>query len=301
MSMTLASAKIEVARIAGVGGDQNKLALAGSAIRATARAWSNKHNWEFLRKDNSHTRIITACSLANTVVDLSNATPASTAGLNVGQTVTGTGGVNTTITAITSTTTFTVTATAVTNANIDLTFGAYIPVIAGVQHYYAPYDFKDLYGARLLSSLYALKVIRRREVNRKFDYQDSVSYANSIEVAPPGDGTGFVAADQRPRFRISGIPSTSENMLVDYYRAIDGNADPVDMVDDFLDAFLSGAKVRLLKYLNSNDPRLDMLEGLAARELADAISTDNTIDDEEPRMKSQFEVSGIDYDYWMPW
>lgn len=293
MSMQLATAKIEVARVSGSQTDPNKVSLAGTAIRATARAWSNAHDWEFLKKDNAAAVTITGCNLADTGI-----TGISTAGLNVGQTVTGSGiPANTKIQTIPNATSCTVNSTGVTNASIDLTFSAYVPVLVGVSLYYLPSDFQALYSARLLTSKRTLEVWRDREADRKIADQESTTYAYAIAPAPPGGGTGFSAADQRARARLIGPADTAENMLVKYYRAINGEADPLDIPDGLLDAFLDGAKVWFLKHVNSNDPRIDILGGLAAREMADAIRADSEIPDERVRMKSQFEVSGIDYDW----
>lgn len=286
MSLALADAKVEIARVVGAASVPNKVALAGTAIEVTAKKWSNRHDWEYLRKDNSVARTITGCNLADTGI-----TGISTAGLNVGQVVTGSGlPANVTIQSIPNATSAVVSSTGVTNASIDLTFSAYIPVRAGTSYYYLPHDFKNLYTARLLTSKRWLEVKRDREIDREFPDQESNQSAVSIAPASPGDGTGFTASDQRARCRLIGPPDTNENMLVKYYRTIDGLADPLDIPDDFIFAFLDSCKAWFLSQVNSSDPRLDYLTGFAERGLAAVIAQDTEIPDEDVRMKSQMEI-----------
>jgi len=283
--VTLTTAKTYVARVIGGQGDANVLALAADAIIATANKWTLEHNWEYLRKDNSSTTSMSGTNAAGTV------TVTSTAGLNVGQGVTAGApvSVTTTIASITSLTTFTLTS-AGTNGTATFTFDAYVPVIAGTSNYFFPADFWDLYGARLLTSKRGLEVIRLRQVNRQVTDQAANGFASGILYAPGGTGSGWTAADSRGRFRIVGIPDTTENLHLDYYRKIDGTATTIDVPDAFLYAFLDDAKAWLLMQKNANDPRADIMAGLATRGLKAAIDADQSIDDEDVRMKSQYET-----------
>lgn len=289
--MTLTAAKTYIARVVGAQGDANRLALAGDAIAATAEKWTKKHQWDWLKKDNANTK-----SLAGTVAgDLVTVTVTSTAGLNVGQGISGGGlAAGATIASITSTTVFVLSASATIGAQ-TFTLAAYIPILVGVSYYYLPSDFSDYYSARLLTSKRDLEIIRDREWDRKQTDQESTTTAVAIGPASPGSGAGFTAADQRLRTRIYGVPGTAENLLLRYYRAINGIADPIDIPDDLIYTFLDDAKVWFLSQLNSNDPRIDILGGLANRNLNNAIDYDENIADEDIRMKSQMEVYGDRY------
>lgn len=285
--MTLANAKIYIARVAGAQGDANKLALAGDAILATAEKWS-KMTWEFLKKDNAVTRTVTG----TVAVDTLTVTVASTAGLNVGQGISGGGlAAGATIASITSLTVFVLSSAASTGAQ-SFTVAAYIPIRVGVREYYLPHDFSDFYSARLLTSKRPLEIIRDREADRKVADQESTQVMTGLGPASPGSGSGFTAADQRARMKAYMSPDVAENMLLKYYRNIDGAADPVDLPDELLYTFLDDCKVWFLSQLNSNDPRIDILGGLASRNTNSANADDQEIQDEDVRMKSSMEVYG---------
>jgi len=289
--VTLANAKIYIARVAGAQGDANKLALAGDAILATAEKWS-KMTWEFLKKDNAVTRSVTG-----TVADAGGGvgtvvTVASTAGLNVGQGVSGGGlAAGATIASITSLTVFTLSSNA-TMGSQAFTMAAYIPILVGVRDYYLPHDFSDFYSARILTSKRTMEIIRDREADRKVVDQESTQVLTGIGPSSPGSGSGFTAADQRARMKAYMAPDVAENMLLKYYRNIDGAADPIDIPDDLLYTFLDDCKVWFLSQLNSNDPRIDILGGLASRNTTAANADDQEIQDEDVRMKSSMEVYG---------
>jgi hypothetical protein len=280
--MLLTDAKTYIARVIGGQGDSNVLALAADAILATASKWNLAHNWEYLRKDNSTTR-----SMTITVSGGVTCTVTSTAGLNVGQSFVDSGSTTATISSITSTTVFVASTTVVTGT---ATFAAYVPVISGTSNYFFPADFSDLYGARLLTTKRVLDVVRLREVNREVTDQAANGASEAILFSPGGTGSGWTAADQRARFRIVGIPGTTEFLHLDYYRKIDGSASTLDFPDEFVYPFLDDCKAWLLRQKNSNDPRADILAGLAAQGLKDAIDFDSGIDDEDVRIKSQFET-----------
>ena len=292
--MTLSNAKIYIARVAGAQGDTNKLALAGDAILATAEKWS-KMTWEYLKKDNAVTRTITG-----TVADAGGGvgtvvTVTSTAGLNVGQAVTVTDDLSavtaTTVASITSLTVFTL-AASVSSGTVSVVLAAYIPILVGVRDYYLPHDFSDFYSARLLTSKRTLEIIRDREADRKVADQESTQVMTGLGPSSPGSGSGFTAADQRARMKAYMAPDVAENLLLKYYRNIDGAADPVDVPDDLIYTFLDDCKVWFLSQLNSSDPRIDILGGLSSRNVSAANADDQEIQDEDVRMKSSMEVYG---------
>lgn len=303
--MTRTNAKIYISRVVGGQDSPGRIALADDAIVATAEKWTKKWTWDFLKKDNANTR-----SLAGTVADAGGGvgtvvTVASTAGLNVGQGVSGGGlAAGATISSITSLTVFVLSSNA-TSGSQTFTFAAYIPVRVGIAYYYLPHDFFDFYSARLLTSKRTLEIMRDREVDRKDPDQESQQVTVAIGPASPGSGSGFTAADQRQRARLIGLPDTAENLFLKYYRAMDGAADPIDIPDDLLYTFLDDCKVWFLSQLNSNDPRVDILGSLSNRSINDAIANDAENPDEEVRMKSQMEVSankwitrGYPFDSW---
>lgn len=286
--MTLTNAKTYIARVIGGAGDSNILALAADAILVKAEEWSRKNKWEWLRKDNSQTRTITGTVTGGTTV-----TVTSTAGLNVGQVITLTDSAaavhNHTVASITSTTVFEQSASSA-NGACSIVLAAYIPVIAGTDTYYLPHDYNDLYGARLLTSKRDLKVVRLREVNRTILDQSSQSYTDAIIPGIGGSGSGWTAADPRDKCRLVGIPDTTEFLHLDYYRSIDGTASVIDVHEDVLYLFLDDCKSWLVRQKNAQDPRADILEGLVQRGIREAIASDKSLDDEDIRMKSQFEV-----------
>ncbi len=288
MSMTLTNAKTYIARVAGAQGDANKLALAGDAILATAEKWSKLHSWDWLKKDNANTY-----TMAGTVaVDTLTVTVTSTAGLNVGQGISGGGlAAGATIESITSLTVFVLSSAATTGAQ-TFTLAAYIPILIGVRDYFLPADFADFYSARLLTSKRPLEIIRDREADRKVPDQEATQVMTGLGPSSPGGGAGFTAADQRPRMKAYMAPDVNESMLLKYYRSINGAADPIDIPDDLIYTFLDDCKVWFLSQLNSNDPRIDILGGLSRRNVQNAISDDEDIPDEDVRMKSSMEVEG---------
>lgn len=290
--MTLTNAKTYIARVAGAQNDANKLALAGDAILATAEKWSKRHAWDWLKKDNAQTY-----TMSGTVADAGGGvgtvvTVTSTAGLNVGQGVTGGGlAAGATIASITSLTVFVLSSNATAGAQ-SFTMAAYIPILVGVRDYYLPADFSDFYSARLLTSKRPLEIIRDREADRKVADQEAAQVMTGLGPNSPGSGSGFSAADQRPRMKAYMAPDTAENLLLKYYRNINGAADPIDIPDDLIYTFLDDCKVWFLSQLNANDPRIDILGGLSNRNVAMAVTDDEDISDEDVRMKSQMEVYG---------
>ena len=303
--MTRSNAKIYIARVVGGQDSTGRLALADDAINATAEKWTKKWTWDFLKKDNANTR-----SLSGTVADAGGGvgtvvTVTSTSGLNVTQGITGGGlSAGATVSSITSLTVFVLSSNATAGAQ-TFTLAAYIPVRVGVANYYLPHDFWDFYTARLLTSKRTLEIMRDREVDRKDPDQESQQVTVAIGQASSGSGSGFTAADQRQRARLIGLPDTAENLLLKYYRAIDGTADPIDVPDDLIYTFLDDCKVWFLSQLNSNDPRIDILGSLSNRNVNDAIANDQENPDEEVRMKSQMETAanrwitrGYPFDSW---
>jgi len=285
--VTLANAKIYIARVAGAQGDANKLALAGDAILATAEKWS-KMTWEYLKKDNAVTRSVVGTVAGDTVT----VTVTSTAGLNVGQGISGGGlAAGATVSSITSLTVFVLSSAASTGSQ-TFTVAAYIPILVGVRDYYLPHDFSDFYSARLLTSKRTLEIIRDREADRKVVDQESTQVMTGLGPSSPGSGSGFTAADQRARMKAYMAPDVAENLLLKYYRNIDGAADPVDVPDDLIYTFLDDCKVWFLSQLNSSDPRIDILGGLSSRNVSAANADDQEIQDEDVRMKSSMEVYG---------
>lgn len=299
MSMTLTNAKIAIARVAGAQNDANKLALAADAIAAVAEKWS-KMNWDYLKKDNAYTY-----TLAGTVSGGTTVTVSDTAGLNVGQGISGGGlAAGATIQSITSKTVFILSSAATTGAQ-TFTLAAYIPVQVGTEYVYLPSDFADFYSARLLTNKRYLEILRDREADRKVTDQESMQATVAIGPASPGSGSGFTAADQRPRARLYFKSDTAENLLLKYYRQIVATADPIDVPDDLLMTFIDDCKVWFMAQLNAGDPRLDVLSSLANRARNDAFAADQEQPDEDIRIKSSMEVYGDKYttrgyplDFW---
>lgn len=291
MAMTLTSAKTEIAKVIGGQNDANVIALAATAVLAVAEKWS-RMRWRYLRKDNSQTRTLTGTVGGSpfTTVTLS-----STSGINVGQSVTVTDSLaavtTTTVASITSATVIVLTAGATAAGSASLVFAAYIPVIAGTDIYYAPHDYASGYSMRLLTSEQTLSYVEPREVDRKVPNQTTQGFPGAYTDDGYGTGTGFDAADQRHRLRIIGVPSTTENAKLTYYRNIDGTASTIDVPNELLYMFLDDCKCWLLAQKNANDPRLEVMMALIARQIKQALSDDKeSSEDADVRLISEYEL-----------
>jgi len=298
MSMLLTDAQAYVSRVIAGQGDANTLLAALDSIRSTFAKWNALRDWTFLLQDNSDTTSIASCVIAGDGVTVTNATAGALFGVNVGQTVTGTGiPANTTVATVTETagagvTAFTLSA-ASTPATVTMTFSAYIPVLAGVQRYNLPLAFHKPYTARLLNNAQPLEYVKLREIDRKFALQTPSAIPAVYTIY---NVHAFSVAAQHHHIRLFPIPSGVDNMLLKYYRTMDPASTTLDIPDEFLYVFLDDARVHLLESKAEDDPRLPILMASVQKGIARCIAEDDEeSEDEDIRLMSQMEAGASWY------
>jgi hypothetical protein len=311
MSMLLTDAQTYVARVIAGQDDPNLYAAALDSIRATYLKWGRDHDWTFLLQDNSQATSIASCVIAGDGVTVTNATAGALFGVNIGQTVTGTGvPANTTISAVTETngqgvTAFTLSA-ASTPGTVTLTFGAYIPLAGSTQEYNLPSNFYKPYSARLNSNARTLVYFRLREIDRKVARQDRLGIPTHYSIY---NIHVFDSTAQHHHLRLYPIPSptstTGESVFLKYYRAFNIASTVIDIPDDFLYAFLDDARVHLMQMKSEDDPRLPILLQSALKGFSSAVDQDEQeSEDEDLRWMSQQEAGEqnyVDFDLWSYW
>lgn len=307
MAMTLEAAKTYVSRIIAGQDDANILLAAEDSIKATIAKWNALRDWTFLLQDNSETTAVASCVIAGNGVTVTNATAGALFGINVGQAVTGSGvPASTTVSAVTETAGAGVTAItlsqASTPATVTLTFGAYIPVLAGVQQYNLPSNFNKPYTARLLTNTQTLEYVKLREIDRKVPNQTGQGVPLHYTIY---NVHTFLATAQHRHLRLFGIPGSTDSLLLKYYRSMDPSATTIDIQDEFLYVFLDDARVHLLKAKAEDDPRLPILAQEVSVGIARCVAADeDESEDEDVRMMSQMEsgwTRQLQYDDWFIW
>jgi len=304
MSMTLADAKTYVARILGGADDANLLLGAEDSIRRTIGKWSAVRDWNFLLQDNSETTPVAGCVIAGDGVGVTNATSGALFGVNVGQTVTGSGvPADTTVAAVTEASGLGVTtitlSQASTPATVTLTFGAYIPLRADTQTYNLPSTFGKPYTARLISNPRTLKYYRLREIDRKVANQDRGGTPSHYTIY---NVHTFQVAAQHRHLRLYPTPSAADSLHLKFYRSMSLTATTVDIPDEYLYDLLDDARAHLLQRQSEDDPRLPLLLQEAKTGLARAIADDDEeSEDEDIRFISQQEAGEqryADFNIW---
>lgn len=303
--MLLTDAKTYVAKIIGGQADVNLLSLAGDAINATYMKWQNAHDWSFLLEDNEGGFQVATCLIAGDGVSVTTSVAGGFYGVNVGQSVTGTGiPASTTISAVAGdtygggVTTLTLSA-ASTPATVTMTFGGYIKVRAGYDMYNLPSNFGRPFSARLITSPRLLTYMKPRERDRKLVLETDQGVPTHYTVYKKHT---FSAAAQHAHLRLTLVPAAADSLLLRFYRNFGKDSTTIDMLDDFVELFLDDAQTWFLRKKNAGDPRLPGMEADVARRLQDAINVDlEDTDDEEIRMISQYEMGpyrSVDVNIW---
>jgi len=309
MSMLLSDAKTYVARIIAAQDDPNLVLAAGDAIASTMAKWNAIKDWTFLLQDNSIPTVIAGCIIAPDGLTVTNATPGAIFGVNVGQTVTGTGiPAATTVATVTETsgngiTSFTLSAASTpAPAGIDMTFSAYIPIIAGTNIYYLPPNFQRPYTVRFMTSPRTLVYYRQRELDRKVSNQSRGGVPTHYTIY---NVHTFNVGAQHKHMKLYPVPGQGDTLFLKYYRRMDPTGTYIDIPDSFLYVFLDDARVALMRVKAEDDQRLPILMKEVETGIQRCVEFDELeSEDEDVRLFSQKEAGEqnyVDFDIWTYW
>ena len=274
MAITYTNAQTAVARILGASGDTVQLAAAADSILEAIQEWNIRHDWSFLLMDTSNGFSVASSTIAGDGITVTTSVANGFAGVNVGQTVTGTGvPASTTVASITSTTVI-VLSQAATPATVTLTFSANIPVISGTDTYFLPSPIGRPYSARLLTNGDTLIYKEQREIDREFWDQTQAGtpiYYNLFNT------TSFTTGRQNGRIRLFPSPGKSDTLLVRYYRPIaepSSGSDNLDVPDQYVYALLALAKYFFLRDHDAESVRLQEVKERAELQFRQAKARD---------------------------
>lgn len=259
MAKTRLQASQYIARALGAEANTTQLSAALDALYSAIQEWNLRRDWRFLLQDTADGFSVASCTIAVDGITVTTSVTDGFVGVNVGQTVTGTGVVaNTTVSSITSTTVIVLSA-ASTPGTVTLTFSGDIPVIAGTATYHLPTPFKRPYTARVVSgSERTLEWKDQRELDRMFQNQAATSLPSFYNLF---NSTTFSQARQNGKIRLFPLPSASETLRVRYYRPIaEPTADGtyLDVPDRYVYALLETSRWHYLKNHDSETARLDL-------------------------------------------
>jgi hypothetical protein len=274
VAITYTNAQTYVSRILGASGDTVQLAAAADAILAAIQAWNLQHDFSFLLMDTSNGFSVASSTIAVDTITVTTSVANGFAGVNVGQTVTGTGvSADTTVESITSTTVI-VLSQAATPATVTLTFSADIPMIGGTDTYNLPTPFGRPYSARLLANDRSLEFKEQREIDRSFWTQSNAqipAYYNLFNTS------SFTTGRQNGKIRLFPTPSGSDTLRVRYYRPIaepSAGSDNLDVPDVYVYALLEFARYVYLKDHDAESIRMQETKESAYRQLAQVMARD---------------------------
>lgn len=297
MSITRVNARAYVAGILGGARSSQMLDAAEEAILRAFEDWQAAKFWRFLLKDTAAGFRVAACVLTSGNAVVPAPSTAAFDAVNRNITVTGTNiPASTTVLNYTRNTDGTLASITLSNAPTGngaqtLTFGGDIPIIAGVQEYNAPSDFYSWYHGRTTINKWPLSYIEYRDWNRAVVDHTIQGIVESVTVYNPvSELTQNYGTKRLRTFRISHLV---DNLFMQYYRAFDSLADPLDIPEDIKYKFLDYAQWRLLEKKTAHDDRLPQIEKMALGSLAQAMANDEEeTEDEDTAMKSQMETFG---------
>jgi hypothetical protein len=297
MSITRVNARAYVAGILGGSRSPQILDAAEEALLRAFEDWSAAKFWRFLLKDTATGFKVTSCVVSDSVSTVDAPTTGAFDGVNIGVTVTGTDiPASTTVLAYTrnddgTVATITLSQMPTKDATETLTFGGNIPIVAGIQEYNAPPDFNSFYHGRTLVNKWPLSFIEYREWNRAVVDHTVQGVIEAITVYNPLSALTQNYGTKRLRtFRISHL---ADILFMQYYRAFDKLADPLDIPETIMYKFLDYAQWRLLEKKTAHDDRLPQIEKMAIGSLAQAMADDEEeSEDEDTCLKSQMEMFG---------
>lgn len=274
MAKTYTDAQTFVARIMGASGDTVQLAAAADSILAAIQSWNLQYDFSYLLMDTSLGFSVASSTIAGDGITVTTSVANGFAGVNVGQTVTGTGvPASTTILSITSTTVI-VLSQAATPATVTLTFSGDIPVIINTDTYNLPSPIGRPYSARLLTNEWTLTYKEQREIDREFQTQSSnrtPAYYNLFNAA------SFTTGRQNGKIKLFPAPGITDTLRVRYYRPIaepSTGSDNLDVPDTYVYALLEFARYLFLKDHDAESVRMQETKESAYRMLAAVMARD---------------------------
>lgn len=274
MSITYTNAQTAVARSLGNASDSDQLSAAGDAIKAAIQEWNLRQDWRFLLMDTSNGFSVAGCSGAGgqAVVTTTN----SFAGVNVGQTVTGTNiPASTTVSSVDSSTQITLSQNLSGTVGATVTFSADIPVRVGVAIYNLPTPIKRPYDARLITNERTLIWKDQRELDRLFSA--TLSTQGIPEFWNTFNSATFSTATQNGKIQLYRTPDATDTLRVRYYRPIaepSTGSDNLDVIDRYVYPLLELAKYYYMKDKDSDNPRTNETKERAEHLLRKAIGED---------------------------
>jgi hypothetical protein len=302
-TLTLADAKISVARTIGGQNDADQIAAAGDAITFALNEMNWRHNWRFLLMDNDQTIQTTAS------VDSSSTT--LTAGTDqfknfyVGNRIWDYGGdpdtdgtylyAGTTITDKSDNATITVSqapASVMTDQQVES--DGRIAMISGQSVYRLPHPMKRPYTARLISKNRSLQYEEMRRIDsisRTIEttgetthytmYGDVTQAAQGFSAASLDDRAGWIKLYRTPNY------SASNELLVRYYRPINVAATTIDLPERYIYPMLILAKYYYLVDKDAESARTQEHKQRSEMALRQAIADDVGIEDREVALVAQ--------------
>lgn len=285
--MLRSDATTYIARALSGASDTDRLAQALDALSAAVAEWNIRHDWQWLLMDTSGGFTVAACT--NAAGTLTTSTTNGFAGVNIGQTATGSTIGTVTVTAVNSTTSISVTGGASAGPE-TLTFSANIPLRAGTDSYRLPTPVKRIYSVRTTLNPQPLEFKEQREIDRMFSDLTAGGipyYYNIFNTVQFGTTT------QNGRIRVFPIPSGSDTLIVRYHRLIEvpaADGDTFVMLDRYLYALLELGRYYFLKDLDTENPRTGEAKEKAEVMLRKSIRDDlRSTGDNDPRLISQMD------------
>lgn len=257
MSMTRLQAKQFIARALGAEGNTTQLNAAQDALFAAIEEWNLRRNWNFLRMDTADGFSVASSTIAGDGITVTTTVANGFAGVNVGQTVTGTGvPASTTVLSITSTTVIVLSA-ASTPATVTLTFSADIPIRVGFETYNLPSPFKQPLTCRIVSgNERTLDWLDMRTIDKMFQNQQLTQLPTFYSLF---NKSSFTETRQNGKIRFFPVPDSIETARVRYFRTISqpgADGTNLDLPDRYAYAMLELARWHYLKNHDSETERL---------------------------------------------
>lgn len=271
MAITRLNANTYIARALSGSSDTERLAAAQEALFAAIQEWNLRNDWSFLLMDTSGGFTVAACTLATGT--LTTSTSDGFAGVNIGQTATGSTIGTVTVTAIGSTTSLTVTGGSDAGPE-TLTFSADIPIRSGEDTYNLPTPVKRPYSVRLLTNNKRLDYKEQRHIDREFA---DLSIGGEPVYYNMMNESAFSVGRQNGVLRVFPIPSGSDTARARYFRPIEEpGADGTNLLlpDRYVYALLELGRYYFLKNLDSENPRTGETKERAEFLLRKAIADD---------------------------
>jgi len=319
-TLSLANAKISVARTIGGQNDADQIAAAGDAITFALNEWNWRHNWRFLLMDNDQTITLpstitsSGTTLTTSTTDGFKNVYAGNRIWDVGKTPTATDGTffsaNTTISSKTSNTVIVLNQAVKSAMDGDdpaWTDGR-IAIIAGQSVYNLPHPMKRPYTARLISHNRALVYDEMRTIDRSvrnIETQGAVThytmYGDKTQAAQGFSSSSLV--DRAGWIKLMAVPdySASNELLLRYYRPINVAATTIDLPERYIYSMLNLAKYYYLVDKDAESARTQEHKQRGEASLRQAIADDVGIEDRDVVLVSQMDYGQAYGSVLDPW